>query len=48
MGTIVCQNCEVIIAHFECEKSGILYGVCSCCGNKEANKEEEEQLAFQM
>jgi hypothetical protein len=46
MGTIVCQACEVIIEHFESEKSGVLYGICSCCGNKEANKEEEQAVFY--
>ncbi len=28
MGTIVCQECEGTIAHFEDEKATVLYGKC--------------------
>jgi len=35
MGTIVCQDCEAIIDHFESEKCGVLYGICHCCEHKE-------------
>ncbi|MEH6977151.1 GapA-binding peptide SR1P [Bacillus pseudomycoides] len=28
MGTIVCQVCEGTIAHFEDEKTTVLYGKC--------------------
>ncbi|MDZ5608499.1 GapA-binding peptide SR1P [Bacillus pseudomycoides] len=30
MGTIVCQDCESTIAHFEDEKVTVLYGKCGC------------------
>ncbi|KXY17947.1 GapA-binding peptide SR1P [Bacillus sp. FSL K6-0067] len=32
MGTIVCQDCEGTIAHFEDEKVTVLYGKCRSCG----------------
>ncbi|HLR71434.1 MAG TPA: GapA-binding peptide SR1P [Pseudogracilibacillus sp.] len=33
MGTIVCQECDAIIEHFNDEKVTVLYGTdCSCCG----------------
>src|SRR5699024_8135768 len=33
MGTIVCQECDAIIGHFNDEKVTVLYGTdCSCCG----------------
>ncbi|AIK36198.1 GapA-binding peptide SR1P [Bacillus pseudomycoides] len=32
MGTIVCQDCESTIAHFEDEKVTVLYGKCEFCG----------------
>ena len=32
MGTIVCQDCEGTIAHFEDEKVTVLYGKCGSCG----------------
>ena len=38
MGTIVCQICEETIAHFEDEKTTVLYGKCGShceCDHKE-------------
>ncbi|HZG14720.1 MAG TPA: GapA-binding peptide SR1P [Candidatus Bathyarchaeia archaeon] len=33
MGTIVCQECGIIIDHFESNQVKTLYGVCDCeCG----------------
>ncbi|NSL50722.1 GapA-binding peptide SR1P [Calidifontibacillus erzurumensis] len=38
MGTIVCQNCESTIEHFEDEKVTTLYAKsCGCCEQKEEN-----------
>ncbi|HLR80342.1 MAG TPA: GapA-binding peptide SR1P [Bacillota bacterium] len=34
MGTIICQDCQQIIEHFEIEKVTILYGVCPNCNQK--------------
>lgn len=31
MGTIICQTCEKILAHYEDEKVSTLYGVCPHC-----------------
>ncbi|WP_084157546.1 GapA-binding peptide SR1P [Oceanobacillus manasiensis] len=31
MGTIICQDCQEIIEHFEGEKVTTLYGTCSGC-----------------
>jgi hypothetical protein len=39
MGTIVCQDCESTISHFEDEKVTVLYGKCQCCS--EEHKEQE-------
>ncbi|WP_059169993.1 GapA-binding peptide SR1P [Bacillus sp. FJAT-27445] len=30
MGTIVCQNCNSTIDHFEDEKVTVLYSKCTC------------------
>ncbi|PDY48831.1 GapA-binding peptide SR1P [Bacillus pseudomycoides] len=41
MGTIVCQVCEGTIAHFEDEKTTVLYGKCEShceCNHKEHTK----------
>ncbi|WP_163539164.1 GapA-binding peptide SR1P [Gracilibacillus sp. YIM 98692] len=31
MGTLVCQNCNSTIDHFEDEKVTVLYAKCRCC-----------------
>ncbi|OZM58436.1 GapA-binding peptide SR1P [Lottiidibacillus patelloidae] len=36
MGTIICQNCEGTIAHFEDHKVTTLYGNCCSNSNKES------------
>ncbi|TRM12262.1 GapA-binding peptide SR1P [Lentibacillus cibarius] len=34
MGTIVCQDCQEVIEHFDDEKVSTLYGTCTnCCDN---------------
>jgi hypothetical protein len=40
MGTIVCQDCESTITHFEDEKVTVLYGKCDCCCDGQ-HKEQE-------
>ncbi|MCF6093541.1 GapA-binding peptide SR1P [Microaerobacter geothermalis] len=36
MGTIVCQQCDCIIEHFESHKADTLYGVCeNCCSHEQ-------------
>ncbi|MBU8788225.1 MULTISPECIES: GapA-binding peptide SR1P [Bacillus] len=38
MGTIVCQECNETIQHFEDEKVTVLYGTCghcNCCHEEE-------------
>ncbi|MYL32980.1 GapA-binding peptide SR1P [Pontibacillus yanchengensis] len=35
MGTIVCQECQGIIDHFEDEKVSTLYGKCPTCNDEE-------------
>ncbi|MTH52570.1 GapA-binding peptide SR1P [Bacillus mangrovi] len=40
MGTIVCQDCNSTISHFEDEKVSKLYGRCMDC---DCNKTELEQ-----
>ncbi|WP_163530315.1 GapA-binding peptide SR1P [Halobacillus ihumii] len=37
MGTIVCQNCQKVIEHFENEKVSTLYSKCPSC-NKAKKK----------
>lgn len=34
MGTIVCQDCQEIITHYDDEKVTILYGTCPTCEQK--------------
>ncbi|WP_077622158.1 GapA-binding peptide SR1P [Sediminibacillus massiliensis] len=34
MGTIVCQDCQCIIDHYEDEKVSTLYGKCPTCGKE--------------
>ncbi|KGX88781.1 GapA-binding peptide SR1P [Pontibacillus litoralis] len=34
MGTIVCQDCQEVIEHFEDEKVSTLYGSCPECNDK--------------
>ncbi|MGM8211891.1 GapA-binding peptide SR1P [Virgibacillus sp. W0430] len=37
MGTIICQDCQQIIDHYDYEKVTTLYGTCSNCSyEKEA------------
>ncbi|MCM3444205.1 GapA-binding peptide SR1P [Metabacillus halosaccharovorans] len=31
MGTVICQNCNSTIDHFENEKVTVLYSKCECC-----------------
>ncbi|MDY0396248.1 GapA-binding peptide SR1P [Virgibacillus halophilus] len=33
MGTIICQDCQQVIEHYEDEKVTILYGTCSECSH---------------
>jgi len=35
MGTIVCQCCDRVIAHFDDEKVNVLFGVCPACVEEE-------------
>ncbi|MGM8364273.1 GapA-binding peptide SR1P [Virgibacillus sp. W0181] len=35
MGTIVCQDCQQIINHYDDEKVTTLYGTCPSCSHKE-------------
>ncbi|MDC3412779.1 GapA-binding peptide SR1P [Aquibacillus sp. 3ASR75-11] len=35
MGTIVCQECQSIIEHFDDEKVTTLYSKCSNCDEKD-------------
>ncbi|MEN2468151.1 GapA-binding peptide SR1P [Ornithinibacillus sp. FSL M8-0202] len=35
MGTIVCQQCQETIEHYENEKVAILYGTCPKCKSKQ-------------
>jgi hypothetical protein len=36
MGTIICQDCDHTIEHFDDEKVTTLYAKCNdCCGDKE-------------
>ncbi|WP_409305272.1 GapA-binding peptide SR1P [Peribacillus sp. SCS-155] len=37
MGTIICQNCNSIIEHFEDEKVTKLYSKCGCHEETERN-----------
>ncbi|WP_226578361.1 GapA-binding peptide SR1P [Halobacillus litoralis] len=37
MGTIVCQDCQKVIEHYENEKVSTLYSTCPTC-----NKTEEK------
>ncbi|CDQ28197.1 GapA-binding peptide SR1P [Halobacillus karajensis] len=37
MGTIVCQDCQKVIEHYENEKVATLYGTCPTC-NKPKEK----------
>jgi hypothetical protein len=41
MGTIVCQDCESTITHFEDEKVTVLYGKCQCCSDDQHNEQEK-------
>lgn len=34
MGTIICQDCQQVIADYEDEKVTTLYGTCPTCGEK--------------
>lgn len=34
MGTIVCQDCQQVIEHFDNEKVTTLYGTCPTCDKK--------------
>ncbi|MFG6119124.1 MULTISPECIES: GapA-binding peptide SR1P [Thalassobacillus] len=34
MGTIVCQDCQKIIEHYEDEKVSTLYSTCPSCNPK--------------
>ncbi|MDY0408058.1 GapA-binding peptide SR1P [Virgibacillus soli] len=34
MGTIICQDCQKIIEHFDDVKVSTLYGTCSSCNNR--------------
>ncbi|QHE52039.1 MULTISPECIES: GapA-binding peptide SR1P [Pontibacillus] len=39
MGTIICQDCQRVIEHFEDEKVSTLYGnCCSSCKSKNKHK----------
>ena len=38
MGTIVCQCCDRIIAHFDDEKVNVLFGVCPACVEEEQDE----------
>jgi hypothetical protein len=33
MGTLICENCNATIDHFEDEKVTVLYSKCDCCHN---------------
>ncbi|MCA1023423.1 GapA-binding peptide SR1P [Halobacillus litoralis] len=35
MGTIVCQDCQKVIEHYENEKVSTLYGTCPTCTDTE-------------
>ncbi|MFC0523977.1 GapA-binding peptide SR1P [Pontibacillus salicampi] len=35
MGTIVCQDCQKVIEHFENEKVSTLYGTCPSCPSQD-------------
>ncbi|WCK53121.1 GapA-binding peptide SR1P [Aneurinibacillus sp. Ricciae_BoGa-3] len=41
MVTVVCQQCEGIIEHYEFEKVDTLYGVCPDCGSRNASSEDK-------
>ncbi|MDQ0227783.1 GapA-binding peptide SR1P [Metabacillus niabensis] len=41
MGTVICQNCNSTIDHFEDEKVTVLYSKCKCCDNN-VNKVENK------
>jgi hypothetical protein len=41
MGTVICQNCNSTIDHFEDEKVTVLYSKCKCCDNN-VNKVESK------
>ncbi|MEW9677843.1 GapA-binding peptide SR1P [Lentibacillus sp. L22] len=34
MGTVICQDCQKTIEHFDDEKVTTLYGTCPNCNNK--------------
>ncbi|SDJ04414.1 GapA-binding peptide SR1P [Salimicrobium sp. PL1-032A] len=34
MGTIVCQDCQRVIEHYEDEKVSTLYSTCPTCNSK--------------
>ncbi|MBT2216180.1 GapA-binding peptide SR1P [Virgibacillus dakarensis] len=34
MGTIICQDCQQVIEHFDDEKVTTLYGTCPNCNEK--------------
>ncbi|MCM3768656.1 MULTISPECIES: GapA-binding peptide SR1P [Bacillaceae] len=39
MGTLVCQNCNSTIDHFEDEKVTVLYSKCNCCCDHQHDEE---------
>lgn len=39
MGTIVCQNCNSTIDHFEDEKVTVLYSKCDSCCDHQSEKD---------
>ncbi|MFD1335975.1 GapA-binding peptide SR1P [Oceanobacillus iheyensis] len=38
MGTIICQDCQHVIEHFEGEKVTTLYSTCPTCSSKKQPK----------
>ncbi|MCE7791709.1 GapA-binding peptide SR1P [Salipaludibacillus sp. CUR1] len=42
MGTIICQDCESVIDHFDCEKVSVLYGKCCESCTNEASLQHTE------
>ncbi|GBF11087.1 GapA-binding peptide SR1P [Tepidibacillus infernus] len=39
MGTLVCKECDQIIAPIQSEKSEVLFGICEDCSSHKHDKE---------